>query len=190
MSTNVQQEDVVTSNPTPTIHSEAVQARLQELRKMRELIPYFTLPVSGRDTQRISSVASVSPQFVEITAAAIANQDALVRADGATPAEMRDLMSYGDAYGVLADEFEAMGQFLRHSISAARNKAAGEALATYIMAKRLAKLPRYAGLAVYVADMRRTLGKTRGKPTPEQLQKRAATAKARAEKSLQITTQT
>jgi nucleotide-binding universal stress UspA family protein len=53
-------------------------------------------------------------------------------------------------------------------------------LVTYNHAKRLAKMPRYAGLAVYVADMRRALGKMRGKETPEQAQKRAAKLAAKA----------
>lgn len=150
---------------------------------MREVIPNFVLPVSVKETQRLNSAASVSPQFVEVSASAIANQKALERADGATPAEMRDLMSYADAYVPLADEFEAMGQFLRHSINAARNKAGSEALATYVVAKRLARIPRYAGLSVYVADMRRALGKTRGKPTAEQLAKQAETAAKKAAKA-------
>jgi hypothetical protein len=182
MSTNEKEDVVVTTVSTvnPSVHREAVQARLEELRQMRATIPYFTMPVNGKETQRLNSAASVSPQFVETTASAIANQKPLERADGATPAEMRDLMSYAEAYEPLADEFEAMGQFLRHSIHAAKAKAAGEALATYNMAKRLAKLPRYAGLSVYVADMRRTLGLTRGKLTQEQIQKRQAAVVANA----------
>ena len=88
------------------------------------------------------------------------NEKALQRAD-VTSAEIRDLMAYAEAYGPLVDESEAMGQFLRHSVNAARNRAGSETLATYNHAKRLAKIPRYAGLAVYVADMRRALGKAR-----------------------------
>jgi hypothetical protein len=171
----------VVSNVTPNPHFEAAQERLREVRKGRELIPNFVLPVSGKETQRLNSAASVSPQFVEASASAMANEKALERAE-VTPAEIRDLMAYADAYGPLADEYEAMGQFLRHSINAARNLAGSEALATYNNAKRLAKIPRYAGLAVYVADMRRALGKVRGKETPEQTRKRAATMAAKAAK--------
>jgi hypothetical protein len=184
MSTN-EKEDVVVSVSTvsavnPSVHREAVQARLEELRQMRATIPHFTMPVSSKETVRLNNAASVSPQFVESTASAIANQKPLERADGATPAEMRDLMGYAEAYLPLADEFEAMGQFLRHSIHAAKARAGSEALATYNMAKGLARIPRYAGLAVYVADMRRLLGRTRGKMTDEQIAKRLATMAARA----------
>ena len=185
---STQEKDGVVSTGAPNNHREAVQARLEELRQMRQQIPYFTMPVDGKETQRLNNAASVSPEFVESTASAMANQKSLERADGATPAEMRDQMSYAEAYLPLADEFEAMGQFLRHSIHAAKARASSEAMATYIMAKRLARISRYAGLAVYVADMRRALGRTRGKMTPEQVAKREAAlvenAKKRAARKL------
>jgi hypothetical protein len=179
-----EKEDVVVSTVIPNGHTEAAQARLQELRQSRARIPHFTLPVSGKETAKLLAAASVSPQFVEASASAMANEKTLER-PSVTPDEMRELMSYAEAYGPLADEHEAMGEFLRHSIKAARYAAGSEALATYHTAKRLAKIPRYAGLAVYVADMRRTLGKMRGKETAEQLAKRAdnAAAKAKAAKA-------
>ena len=179
MSTNEKDVAVTVSTVTLNPHFEAAQERLLAVRKERELIPRFTLPVSAKETQRLNSAASVSPQFVEASASAMANERALERAN-ITPAEMRDHMAYADAYGPLADEYEAMAQFLRHSINAARNYAGSEALATYNNAKRLAKIPRYARLAPYVADMRRALGKTRGKETAEQAQKRADKSAARA----------
>ena len=184
---STQEKDVVVSNVIPNGHTAAAQARLQELRQSRALIPHFTLPVSAKETVKLAAAASVSPQFVEASASAMANEKVLERPN-VTPDEMRDLMSYADAYGPVADEYEAMGQFLRHSISAARNVAGSEALATYHNAKRLAKIPRYAGLAVYVADMRRALGKVRGKETADQVQKRAdkAAAKAKAAKAKEL----
>ena len=182
---STQEKDIVgskaTVNATTNPHVEMAQARLQELRQSRAQIPNFTLPLSGKETQKLNSAASVSPQFVEAGASAMANEKALQRAD-VTPEEIRDLMAYADAYGPLVDEYEAMGQFLHHSINAARNRAGSEALATYHNAKRLAKIPRYAGLAVYVADMRRALGKVRGKETAEQAEKRATTLMAKVRK--------
>jgi hypothetical protein len=176
---STKKDDVLVSNDNPASHTAAAQARLQEVRQSRALIPNFTLPLSGRETAKLNSAASVPPQFVEASASAMGNEQVLERPT-VTPDEMRDLMAYAEAYGPLADEYEAMGQFLRHSINAARHRAGSEALATYHNAKRLAKIPRYAGLAVYVADMRRALGRARGKETPEQLEKRAATAAAKA----------
>ena len=173
---NVGVSDVPNNNP----HFAAAQERIEELRRMRELIPHFVIPASAREARRLHSAASVSPAFVELTAVAMTHQNALVRGDSILPPGMRDLMSYGEAYGPLVDELEALAQFIRHSIAAARHAAASEALTTYALARRLARQPKNADLAPYVTDMRRALGRVR-KLTPETLAKRAAAKAARDE---------
>ncbi len=163
----------------PNPHAEAAQLRVNELRQTRELIPHFVIPASTKDTARLRSAASVSPEFVELTAMAVANENALVRGGAATPAEVRDLMHYADAYSPYADELEALAQFVRHSVTAARNAAGSEALTTYSLAQRLAKKPVHAGLAPRVADMRRSLGRGR-KASPEVAAKKAEADAAKA----------
>lgn len=162
----------VSTVPTLTNHAETAQARLQELRLWREQIPRFIIPETTDATKRLARAASVPPAFIELTNVALANQKALVRGQSVSPAEIRDLVSYADAYGPVADELEALAQFVRHSVTTARNTAGSEALATYSLAQRLARIPKYAGLAPYVADMRRALGSVR-KPTPEEAAKKA-----------------
>ena len=169
--------DVTPSTPS-TPHTEAAQTRLQELRKMRDLIPRFTIPASARERASLNSAASVPPEFVELTAVAVANENSLVRGDAITPAEVRDLTAYADAYSPFADELEAFALFVRHSVIAARNKAGSEALTTYALAQRLAKRAETAHLAPYVADMRRALGRVR-KLTPEMVAQKAARKEAR-----------
>jgi len=164
---------------TPMSHAEAAQQRLQELRRWRELIPHFVTPASPDEMQRLSSAASVSPEFIELTNVAVANQTALVRTDGVTPAEVRDLVSYADAYGPLADELEAVAQFIRHSTMTARNIAGTEALTRYALAQRLAKQRKTAYLAPHVADMRRALGRGR-RASPETAARKAAAMAAKA----------
>lgn len=169
----------VTTDVTPsTSHSGSAQARLQELRQMRELIPYFVIPASARERARLNSAASVPPEFVELTAVAVVNEKSLVRGDATPPAEVRDRMGYAEAYGPLADELEALAQFIRHSITAARHQAGVEALTTYALAQRLVKQPGNAHLAPYVTDMRRALGRVR-KLTAEERKQRRATRAAR-----------
>jgi hypothetical protein len=155
-----------------TSHTDSAQARLQELRLMRDLIPHLVVPESPKDRSRLNNAASVPPEFVEITTVAVANESSLVRGDGATPAEVRDLTGYAHAYGPFADELEAFAQFVRYSVTVARHQAGTEALTTYALAQRLAKRPRTAHLAPYVADMRRALGRVR-KLTAEERKQRA-----------------
>ena len=66
--------------------------------------------------------------FIELTAVAVKNSQALVRGVGANPTEIRDLMSYAEAFGPCADELEAFAHFLRHSVNAAKNQAGSNAL--------------------------------------------------------------
>ena len=155
-------EVVSENNP----HTQGAQALLQQLRQMREVIPRFAIPETRRARVRLNRVASLPPEFVELTAVAVANEKELVRGDGGGHAEVRDLMGYADAYNPLADELEALAHFVRYSVDAARHKAGSEALTIYALAQRLAKRPETAHLAPYVADMRRALGsKKRKRPS-------------------------
>lgn len=172
-------ESEVVPNAVPNVHAEMAQQRVVELRQWREQIPRFAIPEAADATRKLSSAASVSPVFVELTNVAVANQASLVRGDGTSPAEVRDLMAYSDAYVPLADELEALAQFIRYSTTAARNQAGTEALTTYSLAQRLAKQKRYAHLKPHVADMRRALGRQR-KPTLEEAAKNAADRAAKA----------
>jgi hypothetical protein len=179
----------VSTDPVPTApdgnYAGTAQERILELQRWRGQIPHFAIPATADATRRLASAASVPPVFVELTNVALANQRVLVRTEGATPTEVRDLLSYADSYSPLADELEALAHFIRYSVTAARNVAGTEALTTYSLAQRLAKQPRYAQLRPYVADMRRALGRER-KLTPEEAaqkaQERAARAAANAAK--------
>jgi hypothetical protein len=151
----------VPATPSPVSHIDAAQALIDQTRAMRQQIPNFVVPSSGSNSLRLAPSASVPPEFVELTAVAVKNNDALVRGGALDPGQTRDLMSYADAYNPVADELEALAQFIRHSTLAARNKAGSEALMTYAVAQRLAKRPETAELAPHVADMRRALGRTR-----------------------------
>ncbi len=176
---SIEKEDVVVPNETPGVHALTAQTRLEELRKWREQIPRFAIPETADAARKLSQAAAVPPEFIELTNVAVANQTALVRADGALPAEVRDLVSYSDSYVPLADELEATAQFVRYSAKAARYLAGTEALTTYSLAQRLAKQRRYAHLRPHVADMRRALGRQR-KLTPEEAAQKAADRAAKA----------
>ncbi|HSY48315.1 MAG TPA: hypothetical protein VLC46_05860 [Thermoanaerobaculia bacterium] len=154
-------QNVVPATPSPVSYTDAAQALIDQTRAMRQQIPNFVVPTSPKELSRLIPNASVTPEFVELSAVAVKNNVPLVRGGDADPAQTRDLMSYADAYGPLADELEALAQLIRHSIIAARSRAGGQALTTYALAKALAKRPETADLALHVADMRRALGRTR-----------------------------
>jgi hypothetical protein len=135
------------------------QERVDEIRAMREKIPNFVIPSSKGERQRLTTAASVPPQFVEQVAMTIKNSEKLVAAGAADADRIRDLMNYAEAYDSVADELEAMAGFVRHSVTVAKNTAGSYALTTYALAQRLAKRPETAELAPSVAKMKSALGK-------------------------------
>ncbi|HEY0370936.1 MAG TPA: hypothetical protein VGD79_02990 [Thermoanaerobaculia bacterium] len=177
-----EKENIGVSAVTPNPHAETAQERVVELRKWREQVPRFAIPASGDLTRKLSPAASVPPEFIEITNMAVANENVLVRGEGATPTEIRDLVAYADAFDPVADELEALATFLRYSTTAARHTAGTEALTTYSLAQRLAKQPKYGRLTPYVASMRRALGRAKrltAEEAAQQLAERAAKAAAK-----------
>jgi hypothetical protein len=167
VSTEAAIEPTVEPTVEPINHTLEAQARVDELRAMRQVIPNFTIPTSPDANQRLNTVASLPPEFIQTAALAMHNSQALARVGGVNAFAIRDWMSFAEAYDGVADEHEANAHFIRHSINAARNRAGAEALMIYELAKRLAKRAETAELAPYVADMRRALGdrfKRKAKP--------------------------
>ena len=158
--------------PKETSHTDGAQACVEDIRAMRQRIPNFVIPESKNAGRRLASVASLPQQFIELAAVAVKNSATLVRGSGADPMQLRELMSFAEAYAPVADELEALAHFIRHSVALARNKAGNDALTTYALARRLAKRPETADLAPHVDDMRNALGarirkaKSRQAPSP------------------------
>jgi hypothetical protein len=147
-------------------HSAAANALIEKIRGLQEEVPNFAIPTSRNANQRLSSAARVSPQFVELTAAATENNPVLTRAGSPEPDAVRDLVSYAEAYTAVADELEAMAGFVRHSVRAAKHKAGRHALATYAFTRRLANEPETASLQPVATAMKRELHR-RKKAQPE-----------------------
>ncbi len=179
MSTNKKIESAETTDVPMASYTATAQERIEELRRWREQIPRFAIPSTSDATQRLSNAASVPPEFIELTSIATANHAPLVRGNSRTPEQVRDLVSYSDAIGPLADELEALAKFIRYSAATARNAAGREALTTYALASRLAKQPETAYLAPYAEDMRRALARGR-KLSPEAKARKAADRAAKA----------
>jgi hypothetical protein len=190
MNTIEKSESTATAVALPGAHAATVQERIQELHQWREQIPHFAIPTTSDATRRLNSVASVTPEFIELTNVATANNLPLVRGASLTPDQVRDLVAYADAYAPLPDELEALAKFIRYSTTLARNTAAAEALTTYALAVRLSKRPDTAHLAPRVADMRRALGRGRKSSAETQAKKAAARAAKAAAKAAAGTTPT
>lgn len=149
-----------------SIHSEGAQARIDEIRAMRQKIPNFVIPTSKEERRKLAPSGAVPPEFVERVGAVVKNSPALTRGGAPDPEHSRDLIGYAEAYESVAGELEALAQFIRHSITVARNTAGSDALISYALAQRLAKRPEHGELIPHIAEMRRLLGPRGRKPRP------------------------
>jgi len=159
-----------TDTTTTPSHTEAAQALIEKVRALQQEIPNFTFPKPGSSTQSLSRCASIPPQFVYSTAAAVQNHPALVRGGAADPDQLRNLMAFAEAYTALANEVDAFGRFLHHTIVAAKNEAGAEALTTYSLTQRLSKRAGTAYLVPVTEALRHALGpkskKSDAQPAP------------------------
>ena len=141
-------------------YREGAQTLIAQIRAFRQQIPKLQIPEPGQTRRNLVSAASVPPEFIELISVTLRNSESLGR-HGADPDQSTDLMSYAEAYSPVADELKSLAHFVRHSVTAAKNKAGSDALTTYALAQRLARRPETADLAPHVADMRRLLKRTR-----------------------------
>src|SRR3954469_11174512 len=161
-------ENEVPVTTPATSHKDAAAAIIDEIRGLKDRIPRFVIPESRAARRRLARAASVPLQFIDLTSMATRNNEDLARGGNSGPDQIKDLTSYAEAYGPLADELEAMALFVRHSVRTAKNQAGSNALMTYAMAQRLAKRPETASLAPHVEDMRRALASPRRKAKAKQ----------------------
>jgi hypothetical protein len=157
--------------PPQESYADSALALVEELRAMRERIPNLVIPETRDARRRLSSAASVPPEFVELTSMAVKSHAPLVRGGGQDLARNADLKSFAEAYGPVGDELEALTSFVKHSVTKAMNTVGSEALTTFALAKRLAKRPESADLIPHVDAMGKALArrvrKSKSKPAPK-----------------------
>jgi hypothetical protein len=143
-----------------TNHIEEVRALLADIRSVRERIVAFTHD-RKEVRARLTFNAGVSDAFFEAVAMAIEASEALLAAAQTTPAKLRDVISYSQAYASLADEFELIARGVRFSIAERRAGEAQMALQAYAIAKRLNRPSDRALLVPHIDAMRRALNRGR-----------------------------
>jgi hypothetical protein len=156
--------------PATSTHVDGAGAMIAELHAMQERTPMFSFPTERNSTQKLSTAASVPRAALDKVVAMVETEPSL-SASQIGPDELRDLVAFASAYGPVPDEMEATAYGLRHTVTAALNKAGSVALIVYEVAKRQSRRPESAHLRPHVADLKRLLGVRFGKKS-----KRAQTA--------------
>src|SRR5688572_17368401 len=101
---------------TPLSHTERARAVLAHIRAIKELIGGFIF-AGEPDPRTLNSPKSVSDRFLEIVAVAIEASEDLSASARVTPAELRDVTDFVQAFTPVADELSIMLKGVNHTIA-------------------------------------------------------------------------
>jgi hypothetical protein len=131
----------VTPIDVPVSHAEAARQLSESLRAMQSTIEGFVLPPQPLDAQsRLRGHRSLPDAFFLELAVAMESSVAFVNALAAaslqlTPAEIRDMLRYGEAYLPFADALERFARGVRHTVFARRASVGRKASSAYRIAQ-------------------------------------------------------
>jgi len=108
----------VTTTPQPS-HLDGAVALIDDIRAMKLRVPNFAVPATKNANRQLVMAATLPPQFVDLAALAIRNNEELTRGGNSGAAQMRDKMDFADAFDPVADELEALAHFIRHTVRVA-----------------------------------------------------------------------
>ena len=156
----------------PVSHAEAARQLTESLRAMQSTIDGFVLPPSPLDAKSRLGGHRLLPDafFVEL-AVALESSEQFVAALKAvsiqlTPAEIRDMLRYGEAYLPFADALERFARGIRHTVFARRAKVGRVASSAYRIAQGMNLLVDVS-LPVPQAESMKRAFKRRRKPVSE-----------------------
>ena len=162
----------VTPVEVPVSHAEAARLLSESLRAMQSAIEGFVLPPQPLDSQsRLRGHRSLPDAFFLELAVAIESSEAFVNALKAaslqlTPAEIRDMLRYGEAYLPFADALERFARGVRHTVSARRASVGRKASSAYRIAQGMNLLVDVSLPVPQAESMKRAFGTRRRKPAP------------------------
>ena len=189
MSNVTQTPDPIDTQPpvntaTPTVHDLAAARMLTEIQAMMEAIRGFSF-TSALHRRRITPYLTVPTEFLLAVAVALDASPTLRIAAGITGTELREKLSFCNAYAPVGDDMKLKGDGLLQSVRSERAGANQLALKVYRVAKGLNAPADVELLVPHLANMKRTLGRGRrkaaadaGDPTAQAKAKAEAKAKA------------
>ena len=158
----------------PVSHAEAARRLTESLRAMQSTIEGFVLPPKPLDAQsRLRRLGSFPDAFFVELAVALESSESFVNALKAasiqlTPAEVRDMLRYGEAYLPFADALERFARGIRHTVFSRRAKVGRVASSAYRIAQGMNLLVDVSLPVPQAESMKRAFGSRRRKqPAPE-----------------------
>jgi hypothetical protein len=162
----------VTPIVVPVSHAEAARQLSESLRAMQSTIEGFVLPPQPLDAQsRLRGHRTLPDAFFLELAVAIESSEAFVKALEAaslplTPAEIREMLRYAEAYLPFADALERFARGVRHTVAARRANVGRKASSAYRIAQGMNLLVDVSLPVPQAESMKRAFGTRRKKPAP------------------------
>jgi hypothetical protein len=157
----------------PVSHADAARLLTESLRVMQSTIAGFVLPPKPLDAQSRLRGHRLYPNafFVELAVALESSEPFASALKAAsvqlTPAEIRDMLRYGEAYLPFADALERFARGIRHTVFSRRAKVGRVASSAYRIAQGMNLLVDVSLPVPQAESMKRAFGTRRRKPAPE-----------------------
>ena len=108
---------------------------------------------------RVRGARTISRETILSIVAMVESSPALQDMNLMNTGRAHEVLAFDDGFRVLDERLERLRAQIRYTVEARWAEIAGEAMDAYHMAGRLAKEPRYAGLAAHLETIRRHLGR-------------------------------
>ena len=157
----------------PVSHAEAARQLIESLRAMQSTVDGFVIPPQPLDAKSRTSGHRLFPDefFVQL-AVALESSESLAGALKAasielTPAAIRDMLRYGEAYLPFADALERFARGVRHAVFSRRSKVGRVASSAYRIAQGMNQVVDVSLPVPQAESMKRAFGTRRRKPVSQ-----------------------
>ncbi len=121
---------------TPMSHAEAALKLVEELRKLQGSITGFGIPPKPLDSKtRPRGQRSLPNQFFDSLAIALESSQTFAATVTLTPAEIRDMLRFCEAYVPIAEELERFARGVRYMVAVRRAEIGRRAVSAYRIAQ-------------------------------------------------------
>jgi len=154
---------------TPTVHDVAAAKILGDIRTLMQTVRGFGF-TSASHRRRINPSAAVSSDFLLSVALALDSSEALRKVSDVTPEQIRDIVSFCNAYGPVGEDMALTANGVTQSVREQRATVGTVALRVYRVARNFHTRAERDVLVPHIANMKRALGRGRKKgvkPEPE-----------------------
>lgn len=150
------------ATPTVTHYQLVANDVAKAIDAVRALIPDLTIP-HGTTRRFVHTHKNVSADFIASAVAAVESIPKLASAVQFDAVKARDTLQLLEAFRPIVDRLDALAGDLQFTLDSRKAETANEALLIYATAKSLARDPANAEITSHAGNLRRDLGRTRGR---------------------------